>query len=60
MAIAGLIVTLLGFIISVASLGMSSSVSGRMVIVLVGLVVSLVGIIGLINPGFQKKAAWRK
>jgi len=60
MAIAGLIITLLGFIIAVASLGMSSSVSGRMVIVLVGLVVSLVGIIGLINPAFQKKAAWRK
>ena len=60
MALAGLIVTLLGFFIAVASLGMSSSVSGRMVIVLVGLVVSLVGIIGLINPAYQKKAAWRK
>lgn len=60
MAIAGLIVTLLGFAISVGSLGMSSSVGGRMVIVLVGLVVSLAGIIGLINPAFQKKAAWRK
>ena len=60
MAIAGLIVTLLGFIIAVASLGMSSSVGGRMVIVLIGLVVSLVGIIGLVNPAFQKKAAWRK
>ena len=60
MAIAGLIVTLLGFIISVASLGMSSSVGGRMVIVLIGLVVSLVGIIGLINPAFQKKAVWKK
>ena len=31
-----------------------------MVIVLIGLVVSLVGIIGLINPAFQKKAAWKK
>jgi hypothetical protein len=60
MAIAGLIVTLLGFIIAVASLGMSSSVGGRMVIVLIGLVVSLVGIIGLINPAFQKKAVWKK
>jgi hypothetical protein len=60
MGIAGLIVTLLGFIIAVASLGMSSSVGGRMVIVLIGLVVSLVGIIGLINPAYQKKAAWRK
>lgn len=60
MGIAGLIVTFLGFIIAVASVGMSSSVGGRMVIVLIGLVVSLVGIIGLINPAFQKKAAWRK
>lgn len=60
MAIAGLLVTLLGFIVAVASLGMISSVAGRMVIVLIGLVVSLVGIIGMINPAFQKKAAWRK
>jgi hypothetical protein len=60
MGIAGLFVTLLGFFIAVASLGMSSSVSGRMVIVLIGFVVSLAGIIGLINPAYQKKAAWRK
>lgn len=60
MGIAGLVVTFLGFIIAVASLGMSSSVGGRMVMVLIGLVVSLAGIIGLINPAFQKKAAWRK
>jgi hypothetical protein len=60
MALAGLIITFLGFVISVASLGMSSSVGGRMVIVLIGLAVSLGGIIGLINPGFQKKAPWRK
>jgi hypothetical protein len=60
MGIAGLIVTFLGFIIAVASLGMSSSVGGRMVMVLIGLAVSLAGIIGLINPAFQKKAAWRK
>ena len=60
MGIAGLLVTLLGFIIAVASLGISSSVGGRMVIVLIGLAVSLGGIIGLINPAFQKKAAWRK
>ena len=60
MGIAGLIVTFLGFIIAVASLGMSSSVGGRMVMVLIGLAVSLAGIIGLINPAFQKKDAWRK
>jgi len=50
MAIAGLVVTLLGFGIAVASLGMASSVSGRMIMVILGLIVSLAGIIGLNNP----------
>jgi hypothetical protein len=60
MAIAGLFVTLLGFLIAVASLGMMSSVGGRMVIVIIGLIVSLVGIIGLLNPAYQKNAIWKK
>ena len=60
MTIAGLIVTLLGFGISVASLGMTSSVSGRMVMVLIGIVVSLFGILGLINRAALKNAIWRK
>ena len=60
MAIVGLAVTILGFAVAVASLGMVSSVGGRMVMTLVGLAVSLVGIIGLINPAFQKKAVWKK
>jgi len=60
MAIAGLAVTLLGFGIAVASLGMASSVSGRMIMVILGLIVSMVGIIGLINPAYQKKAIWKK
>jgi hypothetical protein len=37
-----------------------SSVSGRMVMVLAGLAVSLVGIIGLLNPSYMKNANWRK
>ena len=60
MAILGLLVTLLGTIISVASLGMTDSVNTRMIMTLVGLVVSLVGILGLINPAFQKNANWKK
>jgi hypothetical protein len=60
MAIAGLIVTFVGFLIAVASLGMSSSVSGRMVMTLIGLIVSLAGIVGLVNPAFQKHAVWKK
>ena len=46
MVIAGLVVTLLGFLISVASLTLTDSVGGRMGIVIAGLVISLFGIIG--------------
>ena len=60
MAILGIVVTFLGFVISLLSLGMMSSVNGRMVMVLVGLAVSLFGIIGLLNPAYMKNANWRK
>lgn len=58
--IAGIVVTLLGFLISVASLAAVSSVGGRLVMVLVGIAVSLVGIIGVLNRSFLSKAIWRK
>ena len=60
MAITGLVVTLLGFLISVASLGMGASVGLRLAMTCVGLVVSLGGIFAMINPAFQKNASWRK
>ena len=59
MMIAGLVVTLLGFLISVGSLGAMSSVGSRMVMVLVGIAVSLVGIIGVLNRAFLNKAIWK-
>ncbi len=59
MKIAGLVVTLLGFLISVGSLGATSSVGGRMVMVLVGIAVALVGIIGVLNRAFLNKAIWK-
>ena len=60
MIIAGIVVTLVGFLISVLSLGATSSVSGRMVMVLVGIAVSLGGIIGVLNRAYMSKAVWRK
>jgi len=56
----GLIVTLLGFVIAVMSLGMTTSVNGRMIMVLIGIAVSFFGIMGLINTAYNKKAIWRK
>jgi hypothetical protein len=60
MIIAGIVITFLGFLISVASVGVMSSVEGRLVMVLVGIAVSLVGIIGVLNRAFLSKAIWRK
>ena len=60
MALAGVVVTFLGFLIAVASLTISQDVNVRLVIVVVGLLVSLGGIIGLLNPAYMKNAIWRK
>ena len=60
MAFIGLLVTVLGFVIAFISLGIAQSVGARMGMILVGMAVSLFGIIGLINPAYQKNAIWRK
>ena len=60
MAGIGLLVTFLGFVIAVMGLGMTSSVNGRMIMALVGIAVSLFGIMGLIITAFNKNAIWRK
>ena len=60
MALIGLAITLLGFVISLLSLAMTSSVGGRMVMTLIGLAVSFTGILGILNRAFLKNANWRK
>ena len=60
MIIAGIAVTLLGFIISLFSLSLSTSVGGRLAIVLIGIAISLIGIFGVINRAYLKNANWRR
>ena len=60
MAIAGLLVTLLGFVIAFVSLSATQSVSARMIMILIGIAVSFTGILGMINKTYQKNADWRK
>ncbi len=60
MAIIGVLVTLLGFVIALLSLGLTSSVGVRMAMVLAGIAVSFTGILGMINRAYQKNAIWRK
>ena len=60
MAVAGILVTLAGFLIAVLSVGMTTATSVRLIVVLVGIALSLGGIIGLVNPAYQKNAVWKK
>lgn len=60
MALVGLVVTFAGFLLAALSVGITSSNGGRLGLVLVGIVMSLFGIMGLINPAYQKNAAWKK
>jgi hypothetical protein len=60
MALVGLVITFVGFVIAFASLGLTASVVGRMGMVLVGTAVSLFGIMGVVNQAYQKDAVWKK
>jgi len=60
MTFVGLAVTFLGFVIAFISLGVTNSTGVRMVMVLAGIVVSLVGIMGVITPAYQKTWIWKK
>ena len=60
MVFAGIVVTVAGFVISLLSLSMASGVNARLVIVLLGIAVSLFGILGMINGAYLKNAIWRK
>lgn len=60
MMFAGVVVAFLGFVIAFASLGVSDSTSVRLGMVLAGIVVSLIGIMGVITPAYQKTWIYRK
>jgi hypothetical protein len=56
----GILLALLGFIISFVSLGLATSTGARMTIVLAEIAVSLFGIIGVLNGYYLKNTIWRK
>ena len=60
MALAGIVVTFVGFLLAASSVGLMASTGGRLVLVLAGIVISLFGIMGLINPAYQKTAVWKR
>jgi hypothetical protein len=60
MVLVGLAITVLGWLIAVGSLGMTTSTGGRLGLVLVGIAVSLVGIMGVLNQAYLKNAIWKR
>ena len=60
MVVVGLLITLAGFGLAVGSLGATTSTSVRLIMVLAGMVVSLVGILGVLNMHYQKNAIWKR
>ena len=60
MTYVGLVVTFLGFVVAFVSLGVTDSTGVRMAMVLVGIAISLAGIMGVITPAYQKTWIWKK
>jgi hypothetical protein len=60
MVFVGILVTFLGFVISLLGLGLTASVGARMIATLLGIAVSLFGIIGLINKAYLQNAIWKR
>jgi hypothetical protein len=60
MTFVGVAVTFLGFVIAFISLGVTESTGVRMGMVVAGIVVSLVGIMGVITPAYQKTWIWKR
>jgi hypothetical protein len=60
MALAGIVVTLAGFLLAALSVGLATANGVRLIIVLVGIAISLGGIIGMINPAYQNNAVWKR
>ncbi len=60
MVFVGIVITFLGFLLAMLSPGLASGTTGRLILVLAGIAISLTGIIGVINPAYMKNAIWKK
>jgi hypothetical protein len=57
--LAGVAVTILGWLIVLFGLHVTSGVGGRMVTTIIGLIVSLVGVLGILPAACNKNAIWK-
>jgi len=54
------VITFLGFLLSLFSLSLTTSVGTRMAMVLAGIALSLIGIVGVVNRAYLKNAIWKR
>ena len=60
MALVGLLVTFAGFLLAASSVGLATANGVRLILVLAGIALSLGGILGILNPAYQKNAVWKR
>ena len=60
MAFVGLLLCVAGSALSIGGLALTATVAGRMTIALIGIAISLLGIVGFVNRAYLKNAVWRK
>jgi hypothetical protein len=60
MRIVGILVTLAGWLLPVLALSMTTSTGARFGACIVGIIISLVGILGVLNGVHQANALWKK
>jgi hypothetical protein len=59
MKLIGILVILAGWLLPVVGLTMTSSLTARYVLVLLGIVIILVGLLGILNKAHLKHAIWK-
>jgi hypothetical protein len=60
MKVVGILLALAGWLLPVAALAMTQSTGARFVACLVGIVISLAGILGVLNKAHLETAIWKK
>jgi hypothetical protein len=59
MQIVGILLVLIGWIIPVVGVTITQSLGARFILVVLGITVSLIGILGVLNKAHLKKAIWK-
>jgi len=60
MRIVGILLALAGWLFPVAALSMTQSTAARFAAAVLGIIISLVGILGVLNSAHQADAIWKK